>query len=165
MCTTCLPTIQGRVCPATHTPRLPQAMYILPQPHMYAPQPCMPLPSSHAPPATHTSQLCMPHPPDMHTPSHAWTSNHAHALPVTHTLSSAVQAPSPPQPHMSPLQSHTPHYPSHACPIPQPYMTPSPAIHLPPSPNRMSDACETISFPQLRLRAVITCIVTNIVWK
>ena len=117
-------------------------------------------PAMHTPPAMHAP--CHTCPPAMHAPlpvmapCHTWPlpcmPHHACPLPHRHP---AMNAPckacplphTPPAMH-APLQ-HMPHY--HAWP---------PAMHTPrpltpPPLDRMSDACENITFPQLLLRTLI----------
>ena len=86
-----------------------------------------------------------------------------HEFPLPHTPPSAMHTPLPcmsplpctppaiyaPLPHTPPCQIHplatyTPH---HACP---------PITHIPPWTEFLTHACENITFPQLRLRTVIT---------
>ena len=126
---------QAYTPPAMHTPSLPD------------PQPCTPpavhIPPPHIPPSHACPQPCMPQ--AMHTPSHACPQP-CTPPPATPTPSHACH----------PKAMHTP---SHA--HPKPCMPPPPAthspltMHAPPTVNRMTHASENITFPQLRLRAVI----------
>ena len=118
------------------------------------PLPCMPLPhmasSLCMPLLCHTCLLCHTHP--LH---HACPPHHAHlramyTSPLPHT---------PPAMHTSlpcmPLAMRAHH--CHTCPPPLPYMPPSPCMlscHACPPVDRMTDACENITFPQLLLRTV-----------
>ena len=88
------------------------------------------------PPALHYSSI-MPPPPTTHGPCHTCPSSHAYLF--CHTF--------PPAMHTPPLPCMPPH---HAYPPPQ-CMNPQCA----PPVNRMTDACENITFPQLLLRKVI----------
>ena len=113
------------------------------------------------PPATRPPPLCHVH-PLLHAPPAMHALCHAHPLPCIpppHSDESMVCfhkwflcTPSlpcmPPSPHIFPFAMHTSfttHTPlRHAC-------RPSPYTH---PPDRMTDACENITFPQLLLRTV-----------
>ena len=120
--------------PAMHTP-----CHACPLPHMppptcmHAPLPCMPPHAMHVP-ALCAPLLCMSlhHacPPGTHAPHHA---HPCHMCSLPHT---------PPAMH-APLCHECPL--CHACPLP----------FTPPPVDRMTDACENITFPQLLLRTVI----------
>ena len=90
-------------------------------------------PPPHMPPAT---------PPTMHAPCHACPPCYAHpcyACPLTcHACLPATHAPLAMH---TPCHAHSPatHAPCHAC----------------PPMDRMTDACENITFPQLLLRTVM----------
>ena len=99
---------------------------------------CMPPQQPHMPPAT-------THAPYNHTPNHAYPYNHT----------------CPPQPCMSP-HNHT-HPPQPCMPpttthAPTTMLDPPATMHAPPV-NRITDTCKNITFPQLRLRAVISPVI------
>ena len=130
--------------------------------------------SCHACPSNHACPLpCMPHtmhtPFAMHTPGHTCSLPHmppCHAplpcmsYPPLCTLLPCPRLPCMPHPCyapllscMSPLPCMPPamHAPCHACPLP-----------CTPSVDRMTDACENMTFPQLLLRTVKTCVFREI---
>ena len=133
-------------------------------PTMHTPLPCMPPPwippTMHAPLATHTP--CMP-PLCMPSLCSSGSSGRVRGGAEKHEIYAAAfgghlfydlflqgqGGPWPPRPPLDPLLLCMPH----PCP-------PSPCS--PPLVDRMTDACENITFPQLLLQTVITHIIRNL---